>query len=189
MKLLNDPLKKNDFILIGKIVNVHGLSGNVKVYSYAESFSIFSKNRKILIRNTIGLEKLYAIISAKPQSRALLLSLHEINSRDQAEQLIGSEIFIERSVLPKLESGSFYWFEIIGLDVFTITNNYLGRVKSILATGNNDVYVVQNPEKGQKSEVLVPALKSVVKSINLSDGTMRVNLPEGLEPEPKGNPY
>ncbi len=186
MKLLNDPLKKNDFILIGKIVGVHGLSGNVKVYSYAESLSVFSLKKKILIRNTTGLEKFYAIKTAKPHTRVILLSMHEINSRDQAEQLIGSEIFIERSVLPKLESGSFYWFEIIGLDVFTIANNYLGRVESVFSTGNNDVYVVQDPEKGQKSEVLVPALKSVVKSIDLSDGTMRVNLPEGLKPEPKG---
>jgi 16S rRNA processing protein RimM len=96
--------------------------------------------------------------------------------RDQAEALIGAELFIPETELPELDEDIYYWFELIGLEVYTTEEEYLGRIASIMATGSNDVYVVSN----KKKEVLIPALESVVVEINLEHKRMRVNLPEGL---------
>jgi 16S rRNA processing protein RimM len=173
-------VKKNGFISVGKIVGVHGLNGTSKVYSYAESLSVFQPNGSILLRTATGQEKKYEIKWAKPHTRVILLALKGVTNRSQAEKLIGCELYIDKAKLPELEEGTYYWFDIIGLSVFTVDENYLGRVESIIPTGSNDVYVVKNPDKDEKNEVLIPALESVILEIDLKRQVMRVDLPEGL---------
>lgn len=180
MRLSNDIVEKNGFLLIGKIVGVHGIKGNLKVYSYAETLSVFESGSSILVINQKGLQKTYTVKWVKPHHRVLLLSLAGIDSRNLAESLVGSELLIEKAKLPELEEGSYYWFDLIGLEVFTIDNEYVGRVESIMPTGSNDVYVVKNPDKDQDNEILIPALTSVVLEIDIDLKTMRVDLPAGL---------
>ncbi|MES0446628.1 MAG: ribosome maturation factor RimM [Desulfobacterales bacterium] len=171
---------KNGFLPVGKIVGAHGLKGNIKVYSYAESLSVFEPGSSILVINAKGSEKTYKIKWVKPHTRFFLLSLKGIESLDSVETLIGSELFIEKADLPELEDGSYYWLDIIGLSVFTTDEQYLGKVESIIATGSNDVFVVKDPNKEQENETLIPALESVVLEIDFKLKTMRVDLPEGL---------
>lgn len=173
-------MKKNGFISVGKIVGVHGLNGTSKVYSYAESLAVFQPNGSILLRNATGQEKKYEIKWAKPHTRVILLALKGVTNCSQAEKLIGCELYIDKAKLPELEEGTYYWFDIIGLSVFTVDKNYLGRVESIIPTGSNDVYVVKNTDKDEKNEVLIPALESVILEIDLKRQVMRVDLPEGL---------
>lgn len=169
-------MEENGFLPIGKIVGTHGVKGTIKVYSYVESLDLFKPGGLVLIRNPKGLEKTYAIKWVKPHKRIILLSLEEIININLAETLIGSELFVEKAALPELEDGTYYWADIIGLSVFTTDEKYLGRVESIIATGSNDVYVV----KDKDNEILIPAIESVVESIDLKQKTMRVDLPKGL---------
>jgi len=173
-------VEKNGFLIIGKIVGVHGVEGNLKVYSYAESLSIFAPGSSILAINKEGLEKTYTVKWVKPHHRVILLSLDGIAGRDQSEALVGYELFIEKAKLPEPEDGSYYWFDLIGLSVFTTDNEYIGCVESIMTTGSNDVYVVKNPDKEHDNEILIPALASVVLDIDIDHKTMRVDLPAGL---------
>lgn len=169
-------MKKNGFILIGKIVGAHSLKGAFKVRSYVESLSVYKPGRLIRVSNTKGQTETYTIKWAKPHTGNILLFFEEITNRTIAETLIGSELFIDKSILPELNNGSYYWSDIIGLSVYSIDGNYMGRVESIISTGSNDVYVVKNGDK----EILVPGIESVVLEINLKQKMMRVDLPEGL---------
>ncbi len=90
--------------------------------------------------------------------------------------MIGGELFIPQSELPELDEDTYYWFDLIGIEVYTKTEEFLGRIESIIETGSNDVYVV----KKHKKEVLIPALESVVLEIDLEHKRMQVDLPEGL---------
>ena len=173
-------MKTDGFLAIGKIVGCHGVKGALKVYSYAESPSIFRPDILILLRNVEGREKTYSLRWAKPHGRRLLFSLKGIDDRNSAGSLIGSDVFIEQAVLPEPEEGSFYWSDIIGLSVYSQEGAYLGRVTSILPTGSNDVYVVQDEKQDEKNEILIPALESVVLEIDLEKKRLTVNLPEGL---------
>lgn len=173
-------MEKNGFFPIGKIVGPHGVKGNIKVYSYAESLSVFDPGSSILVINAKGSEKTYKIKWVKPHSRGILLSLKGIESRGSAETLVGSELFIEQANLPELEDGSYYWLDIIGLSVFTTDEQYLGKVESIIYTGSNDVFVVKDSNKEHDNETLIPALESVILEIDFKLKTMRVDLPEGL---------
>jgi 16S rRNA processing protein RimM len=169
-------VETDGYIAIGKIVGVHGLKGTLRVYSYAESPDIFQPDTQFLLRNEAGLEKRYPVCWIKPHTRGLLLALEGIDSRDRAASLVGFSLFIEKTMLPELEEGTYYWSDIIGLAVYDTQDAYLGRVTSILPTGSNDVYVVKNDD----DEILVPALESVVADIDMASGRMRVELPDGL---------
>jgi 16S rRNA processing protein RimM len=173
-------LNRNGDILIGKIIGAHGTNGTSRVYSFAESIDIFKAGRTIGIRSPDGQHASFEISWVKPHKRILLLALKGVTDRNQAEALIGSELLIEKASLPKLKDGDYYWFEIIGLSVFNLDDEFLGHVTSILPTGSNDVYVVQNVTTKNREEILIPALESVVVEINIDQKLMRVNLPEGL---------
>jgi 16S rRNA processing protein RimM len=162
---------------IGKIVGAHGVKGTSKIRSYAESLEIYKPGTFLLVSSPDGRENLYEIEWIKPHSRGALLAFKEVIDRDQAKTLIGSELFIDRATLPELESGAYYWFDLIGLNVYTSDNQFIGRLDSVIATGANDVYVVKNDDR----EILIPALESVVRVIDIEQKIMQVELPEGLE--------
>jgi 16S rRNA processing protein RimM len=165
---------------IGKIVGTHGIKGVLKVFSHAESASRYATGLSLHLRDPGGGENVFTVKWAKPHSKIILLSLEGLTNRNQAEALIGSEIFISRNFLEELEEGTYYWSDLIGLSVFDMNDEYIGRVTSIIETGSNDVYVVTCPLDSHVKEVLVPALAWVVKKIDLDKKAMTVDLPEGL---------
>ncbi len=164
---------------MGKIVGVHGIKGTVKVYSYADSVSSFKPGSSVILEAD-GLEKTFIIAWVKPHHKTVLVAFEGITNRGRAEELVGLELFIARNSLETLEEGVYYWSDIIGLAVYTLENEYLGRVASILQTGSNDVYVVKNKKGQEPAEILVPALDWVVREIDVDQKMMRVDLPEGL---------
>ena len=138
----------------------------------------FKTENRILLRHATGNEETLNIVKRRPHKRLILFTFEGITSRDGAEALNNAEILIERSALPDLEEGEYYWTDIIGLDVFCINETYLGSVESVIPTGSNDVYVIKNRENGR--ETLVPAIHSVITEIDIEKSIMRVDLPEGL---------
>lgn len=162
---------------MGRIVGVHGIAGNLKLLSYAESLAVFDAGRTVVARSNAGDETTYEIEWAKAQGRSTLLSLKGITHRVQAEALIGCDLFLDKSTLPKLEEGAYYWADLIGMAVYSVDGTLLGRLASIFRTGSNDVYVITQENR----ELLLPALRSVVKSIDLETHRMEVEVPEGLE--------
>jgi len=166
-----------DHVLIAEIVGVHGLKGTNKIRSFAESLSLFKSGCSIVVRQSSGQNKSLEIKWVKPHTGTALIKFQGINNRSQAEALLGAELFIPKQELPELEDDARFWFDLIGMAVYTTEDKYLGRIESIIETGSNDVYVVQDDNK----EVLIPALESVVLDIDVKAQRMRVDLPQGLE--------
>jgi 16S rRNA processing protein RimM len=173
-------MPSNDYVLIGKIAGVHGIRGNVKVVSYADSQDVFEAERPFLVIDARGVSSTHVIDWVKPHKRGLIMAFQGIRDRDGAEALLQAEIYIKRSDLPELEEDTYYWFELIGLSVTDLDGGFLGRIESVMETGSNDVYVVKDPEREASYELLVPALGTVVRSVDLEKGVMTVDLPEGL---------
>jgi 16S rRNA processing protein RimM len=169
-------VRPENTLLIGKIVGAHGTDGVCKVASYAASLAIFEPGCRLWVETDEAHFQAYEILWVKPHSKSALMALRDVNDRDAAETLRGGGLYIEKSRLPTLEDDHFYWFELIGMEVYTEDGRFLGRLASILPTGSNDVYVVHHA--GQ--ETLIPALASVVKRIDTAARRMEVILPEGL---------
>jgi 16S rRNA processing protein RimM len=135
-------------------------------------------------RRLLQAERVYAgrehrahtVASLRCHGEEMLLRLEDISDRDRAETLRGEALFIRTDDLPPLPPGVFYLHQIEGLEVITEQGENLGRVKEILKTGANDVYVVQ----GEKGEILLPAIPQVIREVRLEEGRMVVRLLEGL---------
>ena len=169
-------MPENPLMPIGKVVGAHGIKGAVKVHFYDARHSSPASGDILRIITPRGSEIHYPVEWARPHRRNQVIGLKGIDSRNQAESMAGAEIVINRADLPELEDGIYYWVDLIGLDVYTVKDRYLGQITSVIPTGSNDVYVVGD----KHSETLVPALKSVIVSVNLETNTMKVDLPEGL---------
>lgn len=176
MKSSNDKGPHDDTLPIGDIIGVHGLRGAVKLRSYAESPAFFAPGRQLRLEDREGRLTDETVAWAQPHGKGLLLALEGVADRDAAEALVGCRLRVSKASLPKLEEGTYYWFELIGLVVYTTGGRHLGTLEAVMSTGSNDVYVVR---KGDE-EVLVPALASVVQKIDPLQGRMDVILPEGL---------
>ncbi len=169
-------MKPDNALLIGRIVGAHGTGGVCKIASYAESLAVFEPGNPLFVEtDDIPLQTL-EVIWVKPHSKGALMALSGVSDRDTAEKLRGAAIYVDKRRLPALETESYYWFELIGMEVFTQDGVFLGRLESILPTGSNDVYVVRQADR----ETLVPALASVVRRVDTDRRRMEVELPDGL---------
>jgi 16S rRNA processing protein RimM len=162
---------------MGRIVGAHGIAGSLKVASYAESLAVFESGRTLIVRSEDGNEAAFEIAWVRSQGRSTLLGLRGVANRSQAEALIGCDVFLDKTTLPKLEDGVYYWDDLIGIEVVSVDGAPLGRIASIMQTGSNDVYVIKQGDR----ELLLPALRSVVKSVDLAARRMEVEVPEGLD--------
>lgn len=172
--------KLEDLIDIGKIVGAHGINGVVKVYSYAESVDCFTAYGRLTVIDLRGQRQTHKALWAKQYKRIVRLALESVGSRSAAEAMAGYRVLIPKKCLPLLEDEVYYWADLIGMDVFTNDEDYLGRVAEIIPTGANDVYVVRTLEGNPVKEFLIPAITSVVLDIDVAHQRMRVELPDGL---------
>lgn len=163
-----------NLILIGKIVAPHGVRGDVRVVPLTDFPERFRKTKRVFCEDA---SVLY-IESVKYNKQFVLLKFRDVDSMDAAEKLRNKHISLPKEELVKLPQDHYYQFEIIGLDVYSSEDEYLGKVSEILQTGSNDVYVVR--QEGHK-ELLIPALKAVVLSIDIPAGKMTVRLQEEWE--------
>jgi len=166
----------NNLFPIGRVVKPHGIKGKMKVEYFGENLQQFSFYREVFIEGEKGRPEPYEVLEAIPQPPRLILQLKGIEKIEEAELLIGKEILIEKEALPELEEREYYWMDILGMKVETEEGKRLGRVKEILPTRANDIYIVE----GKRGEILLPATEEVIQSINLKRRVMKVIRLEGL---------
>jgi 16S rRNA processing protein RimM len=114
---------------------------------------------------------------SRPHKQHFVVKFASISSIGAANEMRGAELTIPAAELPSPPDGSFYQFQLIGLHVVTESGDPLGAIARVLETGANDVYVVERLEGG---ELLIPAIKDVVKDVDLHGGRMVVDPPPGL---------
>jgi 16S rRNA processing protein RimM len=117
------------------------------------------------------------VAECRLHGRRWLLRIDGCDERAQAEQWHGAEVAVRVDDLAPLPEGEYFYWQILGLQVVTLEGNVLGRVEEILETGANDVYIVRAP--GQP-EILLPAIQSVIREVDLVAGIIRVHLIAGL---------
>lgn len=165
-----------DLILIGHVIRPHGLTGQLRIVSYSESKETFFRAGSVFL--SLDKKEFFEneVVSLKFQGSAYILRLSHINSVDAAERYKGAEILISKESLTKKDTDEFFWYELIGLDVYLLSGKYLGVLKRIFSTGANDVYIVE----GEGREYLIPATHQVIKEIIIGDKKMIISPIKGL---------
>jgi len=149
------------FLVAGKVIGVHGIHGALRLKSFVDE-NLLEPVNPLFYRDSERKIHRISILSIKPHKRNYLVTFEGITDRTQATAFIGMQLYIERKALPELDSDTYYWFEIQGLDVKDTSGNHLGVIQSIIETGSNDVYVIEN--NGDK--YLIPAIESAIQEID-----------------------
>ncbi len=171
-------IKMIQYLEVGKIVNTHGVRGEVKAIPLTDDPRRFDKLKQIYISDVISENmKKYDIESVKYHKSFVILKMKEVSDIDSAQKLKEQFIIIDRKDAVKLPKDTFFMCDLIDLEVFDEKGDKIGTVKEILKTGSNDVYVIEDENK---NEILIPALKSVVMEISLENKKITVSLPQGL---------
>jgi 16S rRNA processing protein RimM len=168
-------LSRDDLLVVGKVVGLHGVKGEIKVLPYSD---YNEEAWRVLSISTGDKENPYEVLHGRLHKRVVLLHLAGINSREDAEPLVGGEISVRRELLEELPEGEYYWFELTGMEVETDDGRFLGRIDHIFSTGGNDVFEIHGP----LGEVLIPVIKDVVVNVDRERKRVTVHLLEGLLP-------
>ncbi len=165
-----------EYLEIGKIVNTYGIKGFVKVIPYTDNITRFKKLKTVFIEKKNELIQ-QTIEEVKYSKNVVLLKFKEISNIETAEKLKNCYIKINRKDAVTLPENSYFIVDLLGLEVYTKEGKLLGKLDDIFPTGSNDVYVVKD-EFGK--QILLPAIKSVIKEVNIKNKKIIVDLIEGL---------
>lgn len=149
-------------VLVGRIVGLSGVAGMVKLESWTDPRTQIFRYQPWRLKSANGSSEIKGS-RGREQGKGIVAELPGVSSRDEAAALVGSEIWVPRSALPKAEPGQYYWVDLEGLEVVNIEGIVLGRVSHLVATGSNDVLVVVDGER----ERLIPFIdEDFVRSVD-----------------------
>jgi len=166
-KLSQSEANSKNKIIIGKIGAARGLNGEVKIIPLTDFEDRFDNLKEVEIDGNI-----LQIDYVKYVSNNIVIRFKEYLTREVAQKLTGKFLKVDRANAAPLAEGEFYTFDIIGLNVLNLDKKNIGIVTNVLKTGSNDVFVAKN-EEGQ--EILIPALKRVVKKIDIAEKIMIID--------------
>lgn len=163
--------------VLGRVTSVFGVKGWVKVYSYTDPMENLLDYNRWQLRFPDGRRQQVKLVEGKRHGPGLVAQIADVADREQARLLCGAEIVVPTSSLPPLPEGEYYWHQLEGLSVETLTGQHLGVVDHLMETGSNDVLVVKGSVQSiDDRERLIPYLPDqVVKQVDLAAGKLVVD--------------
>lgn len=160
---------KEQYIEAGRIVNTHGVAGEVKIEVWLDSPEFLKRFKRIFADKTE-----MKVLSARVHKDFLLAKLDGVSDVNAAMTLKGKNIFVDRNDV-KLPKGAYFLQDIMGAAFVDEQGNEIGRLVEIMETPASRVYVVQG-----ESEHLIPAVPEFILSVDAENGTVKVHMIEGL---------
>jgi len=168
----------NDLLQIGRIVGTHGIKGEVSVYPLTDDPRRFSiLDDCFLVTENNKAKTSAKAMGAKYSNNKVILKLDGIEDRDAALALKGRFIAVTRDKAVKLAPNSYFICDLVGCAVIDDESGELGTLADVLQTGASDVYVVK---REKNKDLLIPAIKEVIKEVDLPSRTIWVHLLDGL---------
>ena len=157
-------------VIVGKVGGLYGVRGWVRLWSFTDPPENLLGYREV----ELGQEGGWAparLAEARPHGESLVGRFEGIADRDAAAALVGAELAVRREALPPAGEGEYYWSDLVGLEVVNRQGVSLGRIREMMATGANDVMVVEG-----ERERLLPFLPGhFVDEVDLAGGRVLVD--------------
>jgi len=172
---MSEVRENSNLICIGEIQSAHGVDGDVKLKSYCTEPSDIARYTPLIdpIQNNQ-----YELTLKRPTKIGFIAKIHGISTKEAADKLGGTKLYIPRAHLPDLPDDEFYHTDLIGLQVFDSGGALLGSVKNVLDHGAGDILEVQRPASSET--VLLPFSLAFVPTVDLGAGKIIADPPEGL---------
>ncbi|WP_280769006.1 ribosome maturation factor RimM [Salipaludibacillus daqingensis] len=169
-----------EWLNVGKIVNTHGIRGEVRVISSTDfPDERYATGNELMIMDDKKNITPVKVSSWRRHKQFDLITFDGFENLTEVEKFKGSVLKVDSAKLnDDLLEGEFYYHEIIGLTVYTDDGEQIGKVKEILSPGANDVWVVEPANKGK--DILIPYIDSVVKHVDTNEGKVVITPMEGL---------
>ncbi len=164
------------WVWVGRIVKVQGTKGEVRIHLSEGGTDTFYQGNRVEVEDARGVRKSFTVKSSRVKKPLTIVSFQEIRSREEAEELVGSRVFVTPESLHPLPPDEFYWHQLQGLRVMTDQGDDLGVLEEIIPTGSNDVFVVRKDGR----EVLIPATDEVIAHVDLREKILTIRPLEGL---------
>ncbi|MDP3386262.1 MAG: ribosome maturation factor RimM [Eubacteriales bacterium] len=161
-----------DRVIVGRIVNTHGINGEVKCVSMTDDPERFDELQYVYLDET---SQRLEISNVRYAKGLVYLRFKDLNHINDVEKFKGRYLSIEFENRRELPEDSYYLFDLIGIRVMDENANELGIITNVYQTGANDVYELDND-----ISKLIPAIKEVVRQVDISKKTMIINKVEGL---------
>ena len=161
---------------VGVIAKVFGVKGEVKIHSYARSLDEFKPLASVLVGKSEHKVVERKIEKVSARGKQIYIKFREVNDRNASEALVGHILFVEETARKRLAPGEFFVDDIIGMSVCDSRKKVLGIVKDVVRYPAQDVYIV----KAGEGEVMVPAVRDIVRVVDIKSRTITVAPPEGL---------
>ena len=165
----------DNLLLMGEVLRPHGRKGLVIIRTYAQSRSSFPEGGTVFLKTDDGEIHEFNLQAVIPHKKNLLLRLEGIQGPAEAEPYRKAEILIHKEDLSR-EEDEYFWYEIIGLEVYLNTGEFLGKIHHIIPTGSNDIYVARK----EGHEILIPAVHDIVEKIDLDSKRIIISEIEGI---------
>ena len=162
---------KKEYLEAGKIINTHGIKGEVKIMPYTDIPELLCEfDRLFLDRKEIFIER------SRVAKNMVIAKLEGVDTPEQAEKLRNKILYMHRDDL-ELDDDTYFIQDLIGIEVRDIETGVIyGKIVDVMQTGANDVYVI----KGKDREYLVPAIADVVISTDIDKNEMTIKVLNGL---------
>ena len=161
---------------VGILSSTHGVHGEMKVFPTTDDAKRFKKLKSVMLDTHDGLKEVQ-IEGVKFFKQFVILKFKGYDSINDIEKYKGRSIYVTRENAVRLSDDEYFIADLIDMRVMEEDGNELGVLSDVLETGANDVYVISLKAGG---ELLLPAIKQCILSVDVEDGTMRVRVPEGL---------
>lgn len=164
---------------VGKIVNTHGIRGELKIVPQTDFPEIrFAKGSRLLCFPPNGGEPVPVTVSrARFHKGTYLVKFSEFDNINEVEKFKGGSLKVSEDQLVELEDGEYYYHQIVGCQVFNEEGELLGTVKEIWAPGANDVWVARSADG---KELLIPYIDEVVKQVDIAAKRIVIRPLEGM---------
>ena len=157
-------------VLLGRVVGVYGVRGWLKIHSYTEPRDAILGYSDWKLKQD-GDWRPVELDEGRRHGKSVLVRLRDCDDRDAAATLVGSDIGIDRDVLPEPGEGEYYWADLEGMTVVHKDGTTIGKVAYVMATGANDVLVTEGPD-GR----LIPFVRdTVILDVDLASGVISVD--------------
>lgn len=164
-------------IVYGKVTKIHGLSGELRVLPFSRQPESLELLNRIYIKtdeddNPVN----FKITGCKIRKDFAILKLKDIDSPEDAEKLKGCTVYIDQTHLAEPDEDEFYWFQLIGLEVYTEEGQYIGKVENLIDRSLQSLLVVINNGR----EVLIPFSEPIIKEVDLKESKILISPVDGL---------
>lgn len=170
-------MQKEDTFYLGKIAKKFSFKGEVLIYLDTDEPELYQNLESIFVGFGKDLVPFFIESSSLHKNDFLRVKLEDVNSEEEADRIIGSEVYLPLSMLPKLEGNQFYFHEIIGFTAKDIKLGIIGTITEIKDSGAQAIFIIIN-EEGK--EILIPIIDEFIEQVDRINKTIVLKTPEGL---------